>query len=103
MNRRNFSKYLLLTAVKSFSWSKMTNSESYVYHSDKKKMIENTLKEYKNFEVDGEVERCDEKDRVFDVWSKRIFGCLPKATTEHGYSDGTKDTMYLPSFLPLYC
>ena len=45
MNRRNFSKYLLLTAVKSFSWSKMTNSESYVYHSDKKKMIENTLKE----------------------------------------------------------
>ena len=49
MNRRNFSKHLLLTAVKSFSWSKMTNSESYLYHSDKKKMIENSLKEYKNF------------------------------------------------------
>jgi hypothetical protein len=46
MNRRNFSKYLLLTAVKSFSWSKMTNIESYLYHSDKKKMMENTLKEY---------------------------------------------------------
>ena len=49
MNRRNFSKHLLLTAVKSLSWSKMTNSESYLYHSDKKKMIENSLKEYKNF------------------------------------------------------
>ena len=27
----------------------MTNSESYLYHSDKKKMIENSLKEYKSF------------------------------------------------------
>ena len=44
MNRRNFSKYLLLTAVKSF-FLEQDDEQQELRVPDKKKMIENTWKE----------------------------------------------------------